>query len=309
VKITGCSFKFAGGSLESRNRCREALPSISGIRNPKSGTCGAFTLIELLVVISILGILAALTVPVLKNFAKSDATLSASRQLLDDVARARQLAISQHTTVYMVFVPPNFWSFWQTTPGVFNTIWNNNMTMAQKTATTNLCDKQFTGYTFISLRSVGDQPGVLTPRYLDRWQTLPDNTFIATNKFMSPGQYYSIAQYDPNVSIYSFVTNTPNTAFPFPTADMASTVPLPFVAFNYRGQLTTNGVDMSSADEYIPIAKGSVIFAKDAVSKQFQFGPPDALETPPGNSTNISYSIVHVDRLTGRAVLEFQKVK
>ena len=53
--------------------------------------------------------MAGLTVPVLKNFAKSDATLGASRQLLDGVARARQLAISQRTTVYMVFVPTNFW--------------------------------------------------------------------------------------------------------------------------------------------------------------------------------------------------------
>jgi prepilin-type N-terminal cleavage/methylation domain-containing protein len=72
----------------------------------------AFTLIELLVVIAILGIMAGLTVPVLKNFAKSDATLGASRQLLDGVARARQLAISQRTTVYMVFVPQNFWTPW-----------------------------------------------------------------------------------------------------------------------------------------------------------------------------------------------------
>ena len=61
-------------------------------------------------VIAILGILAAMTVPVLKNFAKSDATLGASRQLLDGVARARQLAISHRTTVYMVFVPTNFWT-------------------------------------------------------------------------------------------------------------------------------------------------------------------------------------------------------
>ena len=77
---------------------------------PSAFACSAFTLIELLVVIAILGIMAALTVPVLKNFAKSDATLGASRQLLDGVARARQLAISQRTTVYMVFVPTNFWS-------------------------------------------------------------------------------------------------------------------------------------------------------------------------------------------------------
>jgi len=39
-----------------------------------------------------------------------DAMTAATRQMLDDVGRARQLAISQHTTVYMVFVPENFWN-------------------------------------------------------------------------------------------------------------------------------------------------------------------------------------------------------
>ena len=87
----------------------------------------AFTIVELLVVISILGIMAALTVPVLKNFAKSDATLGASRQLLDGVARARQLAISQRTTVYMVFVPG---SFWGSDPSGFL----SSLTLAQRTA-------------------------------------------------------------------------------------------------------------------------------------------------------------------------------
>src|SRR5271154_840479 len=75
------------------------------IARHKSG----FTLIELLTVIAIVGILAALVVPALKNVGNGNANVSATRQLLDDVARARQLAISQHTTVYMAFVPTNFW--------------------------------------------------------------------------------------------------------------------------------------------------------------------------------------------------------
>src|ERR1035437_3672107 len=72
----------------------------------------AFTLLELLVVISILGILAALSVPALKNIGKSNIQVSAARQMLDDIGHARQLAISHHTTVYMVFVPQQdiWWS-------------------------------------------------------------------------------------------------------------------------------------------------------------------------------------------------------
>jgi type II secretory pathway pseudopilin PulG len=259
-----------------------------------------------LVVIAILGIMAALTVPVLKNFAKSDATLGASRQLLDGVARARQLAVSQRTTVYMVFVPPNFWN---NISGTWPNTWWSSLTPAQQTAATNLCDKQFIGYTFVSLRSVGDQPGQGTPHYLAPWQTLPDNTFIALAKFAnSPAQYYTIT--DPisaaAYNVYGFNTNA---TFPFPTENATPWIPLPWIAFNYLGQLTAaNGVDVSGSDEYIPIAKGSVLFARDPATKTFQFNPPDASEMPPGNSTNSSYNIVHIDRLTGRAILEYQKM-
>jgi prepilin-type N-terminal cleavage/methylation domain-containing protein len=254
----------------------------------------AFTLIELLVVIAILGIMAGLTVPVLKNFAKSDATLGASRQLLDGVARARQLAISQRTTVYMIFMPTNFWG---SNPSGFL----SNLTPAQQTAVTNLCDKQLTGYTFVAYGAMGDQPGQHAWHYLEPWQNLPDGTFIAFQKFaQSPANFYTITNYN----IYGFATN----AIPFPTATNTSLI-FPFVAFNYLGQLTDDGQTVAGLDEYIPIAKGSVIYAADTVTKRFQFNSPDVLENPPGNSTNSAYNIVHIDRLTGRAVLEYQKMQ
>ena len=118
----------------------------------------AFTLLELLVVIAILGILAALTVPVLKNFGKSDATLSASRQLLDGVARARQMAISHRTTVYMVFVPTNFWV---DTSGTFPNLggWWGHLPPALQNTVTNLADQQLSGYNFVANGAMGDQPG------------------------------------------------------------------------------------------------------------------------------------------------------
>src|SRR6187455_3099852 len=55
-----------------------------------------FTLIELLVVIAIIGILVAISMPVLSNF-RGDNLAGGIRQMMGDVARARQLAISQRT--------------------------------------------------------------------------------------------------------------------------------------------------------------------------------------------------------------------
>ena len=68
-------------------------------------------------------------------------------------------------------------------------------------------------------------------------------------------------------------------------------------------------MDISGADEYIPLAKGSISLARDPATKALQFDSPEVMEVPPGNSTNISYNIIHIDRLTGRAVLEFHKMQ
>src|SRR6266478_2449045 len=108
---------------------------------PRSTPRRAFTLIELLVVISIVGLLAGLAVPVVNNF-KPNVVAAATRQLLDDVARARQYAISQRTTVFMVFVPTNFWADVAYLTSV--------TTPVDKTKATNLLDKQWIAYNFVA---------------------------------------------------------------------------------------------------------------------------------------------------------------
>ena len=112
----------------------------------------AFTLIEMLVVISIIGILAGLAVPALKNLGKSNVNISAARQLLDGVGRARQLAIANHTTVYMVFVPTNFWL----PPFTSSPTWHKQFKFCRiRCRRQSDCDKQLSGYTFVSHGTVG----------------------------------------------------------------------------------------------------------------------------------------------------------
>ena len=259
----------------------------------------------MLVVLAIMGILAALAVPALKNFGHSDAMIAATQQMLNGVGRARQLAMSQRTTVYMVFVPTNFWV---------------NMSPAQQAmpVTTNLCGDQLTSYTFVAYGAVGDQPGQHQWHYLTPWETLPEGTFIAQWKFPPTSQPFSIATpfnfHDPidpskTFSVYQF-DYTNSIPFPTETNQINLNLYLPYIAFNYLGQLVSSGNDNDFAGngEDIPLARGSVSPAIDPTTRAFVFGSPQVAEVPAGNSTN-AYNIIHIDPLTGRATLEEPQMK
>jgi prepilin-type N-terminal cleavage/methylation domain-containing protein len=320
LQVAGCRLQVPQANLSAR------LFSTFNFQLSTFNPRQAFTIVELLTVLGIMALLAALAVPALKNFGHADAMTAASAQIMGDAGRARQLAISQRTTVYMVFLPANFWNnpFYNT--AATYTTWWNNLPAAQRTAVTNLCDKQLTGYALLAYGAVGDQPGNHQWHYLTPWQALPEGTFIVTNKFDAPFQFSAIAtpkqpvssvslplfglwnQGYPHLdrnSIYAFT----NVAVPFPV-EGAPSLSLPYIAFNYLGQLTLQSLTPQplQQDEYIPLARGSVNAAVDADTKEFQLNPPQVIESPPGNGTN-AYNIVHIDWLTGRALPEQPRIQ
>jgi prepilin-type N-terminal cleavage/methylation domain-containing protein len=309
--------------LAARRAVRHFFKSAIGNRQ----SAIAFTLVELLVVISIMGILAALTVPALKNMGKSNIQISATRQLLEDIGHARQLAISRHATVYMVFVTTNFFNLNNYNNENIVVGLNNNANFSSTSdqqaalkALTNVVDKQLTGYNFISLGRVGDQPGQHAWHYLDDWKSLPDGTFIAAGKFLPQSYSLAIPGWQANYASqidYSWkspagyqvnqVSGFAQWQIPFPT-EKSPLVAMPCIAFDQTGRLISEA-DASGTyhHAYIPLAQGSVSYGIDA-NKHPTLAPvlPDRItEIPPGNSgignNNLSYNVIDIDPLTGRA--------
>jgi len=182
-----------------------------------------------MVVMGIIGLLAATAVPAIRSLTQSNTMASGSRQLLDDLSYARQLALNGRRTVYMVFVPvrhPRADEFRPSFTGPDAAERNGQYAML----TNSLRLSQYTGYALFTRRTVGDQPGRGSPSYLTPWKQLPDGLFFTTNRFVDyADKWATVADALP-------LTNRPLpfAAFPFP-AGKQSDLPAPIPRHQSQG--------------------------------------------------------------------------
>lgn len=266
-----------------------ALPNPMAVTLQKARR--AFTLIELLVVMAVIGILAAIGLPALKGMGASNDVGAAIRQLMDDLSYARLKAMNERTTVYVVFVS--------------DTILRQSWSPAEQKQVAHFANLQYTSYALFTKRSLGDQPGAGTPRYITDWRTLPEGTFIPTNKFDLAKALGTVRTNETLVTRPFFFGDEVTSVgkahlIPFPHATN-DPIPMAFIAFDFQGRLKQPGNASFPHDVIVPVAKGSIIYPQEDKDKlkQGNLTAPEVIETPKGNYTN--NPSIRIDWLTGRA--------
>jgi prepilin-type N-terminal cleavage/methylation domain-containing protein len=259
-----------------------------GLReNRRFGRLSAFTLLELLVVMAIIGFIAAIALPHVGGFNRANGVTAATRQLMDDVARARSRALVNRSTVYMVFVPPY--------AGSFNSLIQENAQISPQL--TNLLEHQYVSYAILSERTVGDQPGQHFPHYLTEWQTLPSGVFVWPGQFNPQFQgatFHTTNTFNNTTNadvVYPFASNS----FPFPSIGAGTYMNLPYIGFTPQGTLVT------PTNQYIVLTRGSVLYPLTDIG-QYQAPTPIVTEGPPGNESN-NPCMIKIDWLTARATI------
>ena len=273
----------------------------------------AFTLIELLMVVTIIGILAAIGIPAIQGLTSSNKSAIATLQLADDLKFARSKAISERTTVYVVFVPPNFtglalgFPLGHTPTAADIALTNRNTRLIEK-----LLNQKYTSYALYADRRVGDQPGRPSSKYITPWRSLPEGSFVAAREFERTAN----AQVWKDTPVEN--RPLPYAQFPFPsdTVDCPA-FDLPYVAFNHLGQMVVltykagnvvQSVPGLPEDEIINLGRGGIFYSRDGSTGKLvnealgaPYTPADITEVPPGNSNNLW---VRVNWLTGRSQID-----